>query len=85
VTDLSMPGMDGMALVRALRADPRTERAAILELTADTNPEREEEGLAVGADDYIAKPVEPRRLAARVRALVKRAERRSPESKQEPS
>jgi type IV pilus assembly protein PilB len=78
VTDLSMPGMDGIALVQALRADPNTTRTPILVLTADTNPEREEEGLAVGADDYMSKPVEPRRLAARVRALVKRAERRGP-------
>ncbi len=76
VTDRSMPGMDGMALVRALRANPTTERTPILMLTADTNLEREEEGLAVGADDYMSKPVEPRRLASRVRALVKRAERR---------
>jgi DNA-binding response OmpR family regulator len=68
--------MDGMALVQALRGDPSTERTAILVLTADTNPEREEEGLAVGADDYMSKPVEPRRLAARVRALLKRAQRR---------
>ncbi len=77
VTDRSMPGMDGIALVQALRADPRTARAAILMLTSDTSPEREEEGLAVGADDYMTKPVEPRRLAARVRALAKRAERRA--------
>jgi type IV pilus assembly protein PilB len=79
VTDLSMPGMDGIALVQALRADPATERTAILVLTSDTNPEREEEGLAMGADDYMSKPVEPRRLAARVRALAKRMERRAPE------
>ena len=77
VTDRSMPGMDGIALVQALRADPRTARAAILMLTSDTSPEREEEGLAVGADDYMSKPVEPRRLAARVRSLAKRAERRT--------
>ena len=77
VTDRSMPGMDGIALVQALRADPRTAHTPILMLTSDTSPEREEEGLAVGADDYMSKPVEPRRLAARVRSLAKRAERRT--------
>src|SRR5439155_10756 len=66
-----------VATVPAPRADPRTARAAILMLTSDTSPEREEEGLAVGADDYMSKPVEPRRLAARVRSLAKRAERRT--------
>jgi type IV pilus assembly protein PilB len=71
VTDLSMPGMDGLALVRALRADPAT-AAAVLVLTGDTSVESETELIAVGADGYLVKPVEPRRLAAHVRGVLKR-------------
>jgi DNA-binding response OmpR family regulator len=73
VTDLNMPGMDGMELVKALRADARTARVRIIMLTSETSVESETEGLAAGADDYLAKPVEPRRLAARVKALLARA------------
>lgn len=78
VTDLNMPDMDGMAMVKALRADPQTHRIAILVLTSMTSIDAETEALSVGADDYIVKPVEPRRLAARVKALLARTlERRS--------
>jgi OmpR family response regulator RpaB len=42
-------------------------------LTSESSIETETEGLAAGADDYILKPVEPRRLAARVQALLARA------------
>jgi type IV pilus assembly protein PilB len=72
VSDLQMPGMDGIALIKALRADPRTARAGILMLTSETGIESETRVLEAGADDYLAKPVEPRRLAARVRAVLGR-------------
>ena len=45
----------------------------ILMLTSESSVESETEGLAAGADDYILKPVEPRRLAARVKALRARS------------
>jgi DNA-binding response OmpR family regulator len=72
VTDLNMPGMDGLELVRALRADSRTTGLAILVLTSDESVEGERQARAAGADDYILKPIEPRQLAARVRAVVGR-------------
>ena len=72
VSDLNMPGMDGMALIAALRADARTCEMAILLLTSETGVDTETRGLAISADDYLAKPVEPRRLAARVKALLSR-------------
>ena len=78
VTDLSMPGMDGLALVRALRADPATAGAAVLVLTGDTSVDSEAELIAVGADGYLVKPVEPRRLAAHVRGVLKRRQPPSP-------
>jgi type IV pilus assembly protein PilB len=73
VTDVNMPDMDGFAMVKALRADPRTHDVAIAMLTSDENPDSEARAFAAGADDYILKPVEPRRLAARVKALVARS------------
>jgi len=73
VSDVMMPNMGGMEMVKALRADPRTAQIRILMLTSESSVESETEGLEAGADDYILKPVEPRRLAARVRALRARS------------
>ena len=76
VTDYNMPVMDGMTMVKALRADPSTCDIAVLMLTSENNVESETRALSSGADDYILKPVEPRRLAARVKALLARAKGR---------
>ena len=73
VSDVNMPGMDGLEMVKALRQNPRTTNARVLMLTSETSVESETEGLAAGADDYLIKPVEPRRLAARVKALLSRS------------
>ena len=73
VTDVNMPGMDGFAMVKALRADPRTQGIAIAMLTSEASVESEALAFAGGADDYMLKPVEPRRLAARVKALAARS------------
>jgi two-component system alkaline phosphatase synthesis response regulator PhoP len=72
VADVEMPRMDGNELVRALREDPRTAELPIMLLTSRTSVENETEGLSAGADDYVPKPVEPRRLTARVKALLAR-------------
>ena len=77
VSDVNMPGMDGVTMVAALRADPRMADVRILMLTSETSVECETKGLAAGADDYILKPVEPRRLAARVKALLARTRSRA--------
>jgi type IV pilus assembly protein PilB len=76
VTDYNMPGMDGMAMVKALRANPATRGIAVLMLTSEDSVEKEAQALEAGVDDYILKPVEPRRLAARVRSLLARSLRR---------
>ena len=73
ISDVNMPGMGGVAMVKALRGDSRTAQVRILMLTSESSVESESEGLAAGADDYILKPVEPRRLAARVKALLARS------------
>jgi DNA-binding response OmpR family regulator len=73
VTDVNMPGMDGLAMVKALRADARTSQIRILMLTAASSAETVKGGLAAGADDYLLKPVYPRLLAARVKELQARS------------
>jgi CheY-like chemotaxis protein len=73
VSDVMMPGMGGVDMVKALRADPQMRNVRILMLTSESSVEAEAEGLSAGADDYILKPVEPRRLAARVKALRARS------------
>jgi len=62
-----------LAWVKALRGDARTSNVRIIMLTSESSVESETEGLDAGADDYILKPVEPRRLAARVKALCGRS------------
>jgi type IV pilus assembly protein PilB len=76
VTDCSMPGMDGVAMVKALRADPSTRGIAVLMLTSEESIDTETQALAAGVDDYIRKPVEPRRLAARVKSVLTRSKER---------
>jgi CheY-like chemotaxis protein len=77
VSDVNMPGMSGIAMVRALRAEPLMAEVRVLMLTSESSIEAETEGLEAGADDYILKPVEPRRLAARVQALLQRSRNRA--------
>jgi type IV pilus assembly protein PilB len=76
VTDCNMPVMDGVAMVKALRADARTQDVCILMLTSGNSVEDETRALAAGADDYVLKPVEPRRLVARIKTLLARSRRR---------
>ena len=74
VSDVKMPDMGGVEMVKALRADSRTAAVRIMMLTSESSVESETEGLAAGADDYLLKPVEPRRLAARIKALLARSQ-----------
>ncbi|MCC1495370.1 response regulator [Alcanivorax sp. 1008] len=71
VLDLMLPGADGLTVCREVR---RHYRNPILMLTARTDDMDQILGLEMGADDYVAKPVKPRLLLARVRALLRRIE-----------
>ncbi len=64
--DVMMPGMDGYETCRELKADPRTADVPVIFLTARTQVEDEASGLAMGAVDYLAKPINPPILFARV-------------------
>lgn len=68
VSDVMMPGRDGLGLLTALRSDPRTARVPVLLLSARAGEEAAVEGLAAQADDYLVKPFAPGELQARVQA-----------------
>ncbi|MCD2185687.1 SpoIIE family protein phosphatase [Actinomycetospora soli] len=68
VSDVMMPGRDGLGLLTALRSDPRTDRVPVLLLSARAGEEAAVEGLAAQADDYLVKPFAPGELQARVQA-----------------
>jgi two-component system phosphate regulon response regulator OmpR len=73
VVDVMMPGEDGFSLTRWLRAQPRPIGAIpVLILTARGLPGDRIEGLQLGADDYLAKPFEPRELSLRIEAILRR-------------
>ncbi len=70
VVDIMLPGMDGFACCRELR---RMSTVPIIMVTARTDTHDIVAGLEAGADDYVTKPFEPKELAARIRALLRRA------------
>ena len=72
MVDIRMPGMDGLELVRRVRADPRTMHMPVLQVSASfTDPVSQALGLDSGADGYLTHPVEPLVLLATVRALLR--------------
>jgi two-component system OmpR family response regulator len=71
VIDLGLPGMSGLELIRFLRE--RNVRTPILIFTARSSWQEKVAGLNAGADDYLVKPVHIEELAARLRALARRA------------
>src|SRR6266540_6353987 len=74
VLDIGLPGIDGFEVCRQMRAHSKV---PIVMLTArDEEPDRVA-GLELGADDYVPKPFSPRELAARIKAILRRAERSS--------
>jgi two-component system phosphate regulon response regulator OmpR len=70
ILDVMMPGETGFDLARSIRT---SSSVPIVMLTARSEPESRIEGLQIGADDYVAKPFEPRELALRIGNILKRA------------
>ena len=74
VLDLMLPDMDGLEICRRIRGlGGAVGKTPILMLTAKGDPMDRVIGLEVGADDYLAKPFEPRELLARIRAILRRS------------
>ncbi|MDF9391492.1 MULTISPECIES: response regulator [Methylococcus] len=70
VLDLMLPGEDGLSLCRSLRGESDI---PVIMLTARGDPMDRVVGLELGADDYVAKPFEPRELVARIQTILRRA------------
>jgi len=75
VLDVGLPGLDGFDVCREVR---RRSQVPILMLTARDEEVDRVAGLEVGADDYVTKPFSPRELAARIKAILRRAEPQAP-------
>ena len=73
--DLMLPGLSGLEVCRAMRADPRVSGVPIIMLTARTEETDRIVGLEVGGDDYVTKPFSPQELVARVGAVLRRTYR----------
>jgi len=71
VTDLNMPVMDGMTLIRNLRAKPEFKFTPILMLTTESQQEKKMEGKAAGATGWIVKPFQPETLLQVVNKVVR--------------
>lgn len=75
ILDIMMPEMDGIELTQRLREDAQLRLTPILMLTARVEEGDEIAGLDAGADDYVTKPVSPKKLVSRVRAMLRRSQR----------
>ncbi len=80
ILDLMLPGIGGFELCKILREDPKTSHTPIIMLTARTLESDKILGLELGADDYITKPFSFRELIARIKALLRRVNRKSKEN-----
>jgi DNA-binding response OmpR family regulator len=78
VLDIMLPGLDGLEVCRAIRSDPNSAAIPIIMLTARGEESDRIVGLELGADDYITKPFSPNEVVARIRALLRRAQRAAP-------
>ena len=75
VLDIMLPGLSGLEVCRALRANPSTALLPVIMVTARAEESDRIVGLDLGADDYISKPFSPNELVARIRALLRRTRR----------
>jgi CheY-like chemotaxis protein len=73
VLDLGLPGINGHEVLRQIRSTPATAGMPVIVLTAASEVETEVRVLELGADDYIRKPLEPKRFAIRIKAALRRA------------
>lgn len=74
LTDIQMPDIDGLELIRRVRLDPRTHGIPILAVSANAMKKNIEEAFAAGCDEYITKPIDTRTFAASVHKLLNRGQ-----------
>lgn len=73
--DVMMPEMDGIEVCEFLRAAPKTENISICFLTARSEDYSQIAGLEAGADDYVSKPIKPKVLVSRIKAILRRGDK----------
>ena len=73
LTDMRLPGMDGLELARRIKQDPRTRSIKVIALTAHTGAVDERKAIGAGCDAYLTKPIDSGLLSARVRQMLQRA------------
>jgi DNA-binding response OmpR family regulator len=73
LSDIMMPRLDGLQLVSELKVDPRTRHLPVILLTAKAQNAEVQQGLDLGADDYVTKPFDPLELIDRVNAVLAKA------------
>ncbi len=83
ILDIMMPVMDGVEVCRQLRADPQFDNTVITFLTAREEDYSQIAALDTGGDDYITKPISPRVLLSRVKALLRRGTKREEDEEQQ--
>ena len=70
ITDLNMPNLDGIGLIREVRADAATRTLPIVMLTTESQDGRKQEGKTAGATGWIVKPFKPEQLLAVIKRLL---------------
>lgn len=70
ITDLNMPQMDGIELIREVRKDPANRFVPIIMLTTESQETKKQEGKAAGASGWIVKPFSPEQLLAVVKMVL---------------
>lgn len=71
LTDLNMPGMDGIELTKKLRSMPEYKFVPVVLLTTESQPEKKMQGKAAGATGWIVKPFQPQDLLATVKRVMR--------------
>ncbi len=84
ILELTLPDRDGLDVIAAIRDDPRSSRLPIIVLSDRATESDKLFGLESGADDYLAKPFNPRELVARVYAVLRRSYQRNTITKPPP-
>lgn len=85
ILDIMMPKLDGVEVCRQLRARPEFDKTLIAFLTAREEDYSQIAALENGGDDYITKPIRPRVLISRIRALLRRSDRQEIDEEEEGS
>ncbi|WDN89348.1 two-component system, chemotaxis family, chemotaxis protein CheY [Desulfosarcina sp. BuS5] len=71
ITDLNMPNMDGISLIKQVRAEPEFKFIPIIMLTTESQAEKKQEGKAAGATGWIVKPFKPEQLIAVIKKVLR--------------